>query len=239
VRARSRSGSERLERSVSRELYTEEKPKLSEIKQLVESSQDFMYTLLKEHKEEIEDKLTTKNRRFASKQLEKQFQVNFKFKELVQKIQQALKDKSVKKAKKIAEELEEALDEHEQDLIIADISPHGWLAVSKLRNSSDLPKSVRKRLATVEKDLDAQRAKNGGNKKKFLNVSTAGQESAGKKPERKYSPEEALSYAARQVRTGTCSHCQKAYHFYRECPVFWTKVNESREAKAKGADSAN
>jgi hypothetical protein len=239
VRTRSRSQSDRLERSVSRDLYVEDKPKIQEIKQLVESSQEFMYDLLKEHKEEIEEKLTTKSRRFASKQLEKQFQVNLKFKELVAKVQQALNNKEVKKAKKVTKELADAIEEHEQDLLIADISPHGWLAVSKLRNSSDLPKNIRKKLALIEKDLDAQKAKYGGAKKKFSSVPAAGQESVGKKPERKYSPEEALSFAAKQVRTGTCSHCHKAFHFYRECPVFWTKVNESREAKAKGSDSTN
>jgi hypothetical protein len=97
VRARSRSQSGGLERSVSRELYAEEKPKLTEIHKLVQSQQDLVYTLLKEHKEEVDEKLMAKNRRFASKQLEKQFQVNLKFKELVSKIQQAHSDKEWKK----------------------------------------------------------------------------------------------------------------------------------------------
>jgi hypothetical protein len=239
VRARSRSQSGGLERSVSRELYAEEKPKLTEIHKLVQSQQDLVYTLLKEHKEEVEEKLTAKNRRFASKQLEKQFQVNLKFKELVSKIQQAHSDKEWKKAKYAADELAEGLEEHEQDLVIADISPHGWLAVSKIRNSTDLPKSLRKRLAAVEKEIDAQKARNGGNKKKLFGVQAQSNETAGKKGERRFSPEEALSFAAKQVRTGNCSHCQKEYHFYRECPVFWQKVHESREAKAKGTVTSN
>jgi hypothetical protein len=93
VRTRSRSRSGDLERSVSRELYAEEKPKLKEIHKLVQSQQDLVYNLLKEHKEEVKEKLTAKSRRFASKQLEKQFQVNLKFKELVGKIQQAHSDR--------------------------------------------------------------------------------------------------------------------------------------------------
>jgi hypothetical protein len=114
-----------MERSVSRELYAEEKPKIKEIHKLVQSQLDLVYTLLKEHKEEVEEKLSAKSRRFASKQLEKQFQVNLKFKELVSKIQQAHSDKEWKKAKNAAAELAEGLEEHEQDLVIADISPHG------------------------------------------------------------------------------------------------------------------
>jgi hypothetical protein len=66
VRTRSRSRSGDLERSVSRELYAEEKPKLKEIHKLVQSQQDLVYNLLKEHKEEVEEKLTAKSRRFAS-----------------------------------------------------------------------------------------------------------------------------------------------------------------------------
>jgi hypothetical protein len=127
------------------------------------------------------------------------------FKELAVKIKKAPKAKEHKKAKRAAEELVEAIEEHEQDLIIADISPHGWLAVNKLQHSSDLPKDVRKKLAIVEKDLEAQKAKNGGNRRKFQQVSQASAGGNGCKPEKKFSPEEALPYATKQVRTGSCS----------------------------------
>jgi hypothetical protein len=222
---------------VSGELYRDGPAKLKEVKQLVESQQDFLLTLLTEHKAQVEEKIASKARRFSSKQLDKQYQVNLGFKELAVKIKKALKAKEHKKAKRAAEELVEAIEEHEQDLIIADISPHGWLAVSKLRNSSDLTKDVRKKQANVEKDLEAQRAKNGGNRRKFQQVSQASAGGNGRKPEKKFSPEEALSFATKQVRTGSCSLCHKSYHYYRECPTFWTRVHDGREAKAKaGAD---
>jgi hypothetical protein len=111
VRSRTRSPSAGLEGSVSRELYAEDKPKIAEIHKLVQSQQDLVYSLLKEHKEEVEEKLAAKTRRFASKQLEKQFQVNLKFKELVARIQQAHSDKEWKKAKYAADELAEGLEE--------------------------------------------------------------------------------------------------------------------------------
>ena len=47
--------------------------------------------------------------------------------------------------------------------------------------------------------------------------------------------EEALFQAAKQIRPGQCSHCQKGLHFYRECLDFWSKVMESCEAKSKEA----
>jgi hypothetical protein len=226
-----------VSRSVSGDLTREAPAKLNKVKQLVESQQDFLLDLLTEHKAQVEEKIQTKARRFASKQLEKQY---VSFKELALKIQKSQKKKEWKRAKRAVDELVELIEEHEQDLIIADISPHGWLAVNKLRNSSDLPKAVRKKLAVVEKDLDNQRNRNGGAKKKLFAVSAQGDDNARRKPEagKKFSPEEALSFAAKQVRAGTCSHCHKAYHYYRECPTFWSRVQESREAQAKGASAA-
>jgi hypothetical protein len=47
--------------------------------------------------------------------------------------------------------------------MLADTSPHGWLAVLKLRSGQELSKSLRKRLAQVDKDLSAR--KTGGFKK--------------------------------------------------------------------------
>jgi hypothetical protein len=156
---RSRSRSERLERSVSRELYAEEPKKLADLQKYVETQQDILVDLLNDHKAKVEEKLATKSRKFSSKQLEKQYEVKG-FRDLVEKILTALDGKEYKLAKRAAKELDEALEEHEQDLLIADISPHGWLAVNKLRNTAELPKALKKRLALVEKYLDAQKNKN-------------------------------------------------------------------------------
>jgi hypothetical protein len=209
------------------------------VKKLVESQQGFLLTLLTEHKAQVEEKIASKSRKFASKQLEKQYQVNHGFKELAIKTKKALKAKEWKKAKKTVEELIDSLEEHEQDLVIADISPHGWLAVNKLRTSADLPKEVRKKLAVVEKDLAAQKVKHGKAKGGFRQVPQAGAGGTGCKPDKKYSPEEALSYASKQVRTGKCTLCHKSFHWYRECPTFWSRVHEGREANAKDTTDDN
>jgi hypothetical protein len=199
----------------------------------VEQQQNYLVELIAEHKAEFDEKLQTKSRRFQSKQIEKQYQLNAQYKDLVSKIQQALANKDREKAIEVVEALAEQLEEHEQDLIIADSSPHGWLTVSKLRTTKELPKALRKRLAAVERDLAQQKTrKNGPAGRKFTKFSQQAGTSDGKKPDRRFSPEEALHNAAKQLRPGLCSHCNKPYHFFRECPEFWTKVNQSRAAKA-------
>jgi hypothetical protein len=96
--------------------------------------------------------------------------------------------------------LADQLEEHEQDLIIADSSPHGWLAVSKLRTTK-----VHKRLAAGERDLAQQKQKKyEGPGKKFSRFSAQSSEGDFKKPERRYLSE-ALFAASKQLRQGLCS----------------------------------
>jgi hypothetical protein len=205
---------------------------VAEIKRIVENQQEFILDLISEHKAEVEEKLQVRSRRFSSRQIEKQFQVNSQFKDLAAKIQTAIAARDLKKAKEVTDALEEQLEEHEQDLVIADSSPHGWLAVARVRTAKELPKALRKKLAAVEKDLSQQKQRNGGAQRKFGKNTQQSHEGDGRKPERKYSPEEAIFAAAKQIRTGSCTHCDKKGHFFRECPLFWTRVHESREARA-------
>jgi hypothetical protein len=227
-----------VRRSVSNELFKETTEELSTVKKLVETQQDFLLELLRDHKAQVDEKLAVKSRKFSSRQIEKQFQVNATFRDLVAKIQQAHAVKDWEAAVAAADQLADQLETHEQDLIIADSSPHGWLTVNKLRSSTELPKSLRKRLAVVEKELANKKQRYGGPRKRFQQLQTAGQDGFARKPGRRISPEEALFAAAKQVRPGSCSFCHKSYHFFKECPQYWTKVNESREATAKGSASS-
>jgi hypothetical protein len=238
VRNRSRSESPGIRRSVSNDLFKDATEELSTVKKLVETQQDFLLELLKNHKGQVDEKLASKSRQFSSKQIEKQFQVNASFRELTAKIQQAHAVKDWEGADAAADQLAEQLETHEQDLVIADSSPHGWLAVNKLRNSTDLPKSLRKRLAVVEKELASKKQRYGGPRRKFQQFQAPGQDGFSRKPGRRVSPEEALFAASKQVRTGSCSFCHKSYHFFKECPQYWSKVNESREATAKGTSAS-
>lgn len=235
-RSRSRSASG-LRRSVSRDLYRDDgELPVQKIAKLVNNQQDFLVDLLSEHKAEVESKLQSRSRRFASRAIERQFEVNTGFRELATKAQVALAVGDQQRWDEFLNQLTDQLQRHEEDLIIADTSQHGWLAVSKLRTGQELPKAIQKKLARIEKELD-QRRRDGGARKKFSPVPGPSKEYSQRRGPKRQSPEEAMFAAANQRRDGTCSHCQEAYHFYRECPAYWRKVIESRAAKAK-ADAA-
>jgi hypothetical protein len=234
VRSRSRD----VSRSVSRELLRGEE-NVEEIAKIVKNQQEVLLGLFQEHKEEVDGKLQSRGRRFASKQLEKQYELNSGYLELAKKSLTAVQNREESRAIKNLEELVQQLESHEEDLLIADASPHGWLAVSKLRSTKELPKGIRKRLAEVDRLLSSQKERSDGQpKKKFAGVRAEGAGPLFKRPERRLSPEEAMFAAAKQIRPGICAHCQKSLHFYRECPEFWKKVQAAREAKAANPESA-
>jgi hypothetical protein len=255
-RSRSRSGSRRrdrsrsrrsrdrgLSRSVSRDLLDGvERLQVAEVPRLIKEQQDFLVELISEHKEEVDQRLQTKTRRFASKALERQFEVNGTFKEITLKSLAALKRGNKKRVKSLLKKLRDKLEEHEEDLIIADTSPNGWLAVSRIRGRKELPDKLRKKLDRVDRELWRNRGY-GRVEKKFGGVQ--GQGSGGAVRTRRQdqrqqrSPEELLYAAARQTRAGVCSHCRKENHFYRECPDFWRKVQEAREERVGGRRAAD
>lgn len=238
-RRRVRSRSRDVSRSVSRDLLRDEP--VAEIAKLVKEQQGVLLDLLKDHKAEVDSKLQARSRRFASRQLEKQFEVNAGFLELGQKALASVEARDAEGAHRYLKELLQQLHQHEEDLLIADASPHGWLAVSKIRSTKELPKGLRKRLAEVDKLLSSQkdRAGNGGFKKKFQPLPQQGANPVFRRDGiRRVSPEEALFAASKQLRPGTCSTCHKEFHYYRECPEFWAKVAASREAKAKESQPA-
>jgi len=243
-RSRSRSASRNrrhrsrsISRSVSRELYGPADPPIVEIKKIVDKQRDCLVDLLADHRAEVDEKLSVKTRRFSSKPIERQFHINAGFKEMALKAQQALEASEIGRARDQLDHLVAQLEEHEENLIIADSSPHGWLAVSKVRSHKELPKSLRKKLAQVEKELDSKRPRSryGGTQRRFGGVQREGQEVLTRRNGRRLSPEEALIAASKQIKPGLCVHCNKGLHFYKECPSFWAKVQESREAQVKSS----
>jgi hypothetical protein len=48
-----------------------------------------------------------------------------------------------KKAKSVLMKLQKQLRQHEEDLIRANVSPNGWLAMAKLRGKTELPETIR------------------------------------------------------------------------------------------------
>lgn len=238
-RGRVRSQSREISRSVSRELLRGEE-QIGEIAKIVKDQQEVLLDLFREHKEEVDSKLQSRARKFGSRQIEKQFELNLGFLELARKSLVSVQNGRTRRAERTLEDLIQQLESHEEDLQIADASPHGWLAVNKLRSTKELPKSLRKRLAEVDRQLSSQRERgyDGGFKKKPDRLPGEGQGPLYKRPDRRISPEEALFNASKQVRAGNCAHCQKGLHFYRECPEFWRKVQAAREAKVKDGQPA-
>jgi hypothetical protein len=237
-KARSRSCSFRLVRSPSRELYKETLD-ADKVTALVETQQEYVFNLIAEHKAEVEAKLQARQRKFQSKQIEKQFEINTNFKEKAEKVLTKIQTGELKRAEDLATELIQDLEKHSEDLVIADTSQFGWLAVAKVRAATELPKALRKRLEQVDKDLAAQKTKYGGPRRKVSQVSGAGAEPVIRRADKRLTPEEALFQAGKQLRQGTCSHCKKELHYYKECPAFWSKVQESRLAKAKEDGGGN
>jgi hypothetical protein len=237
-KARSRSNSFRLVRSPSRELYKEALD-TEKVTALVETQQEYLFNLIKEHKAEVEAKLQSRQRKFQSKQIEKQFEINTGFKEKAEKILVKVQGGEQKQAEDLLGELVQDLERHAEDLVIADTSQYGWLAVAKVRAATELPKALRKRLEQVEKDLSAQKTQNAGPRRNFSKVPGTNSEPVTRRADKRVTPEEALYAAGKQLRQGTCSHCKKELHYYKECPAFWTKVQESRQAKAKEDGGGN
>jgi hypothetical protein len=103
-----------------------------------------------------------------------------------------------------------------------------------------LSDDLRRKLEKVDKEIWRSRSY-GGPRKKFGKIQSQGNGSDVRtsRPQQKLSPEELFYNASKQIRAGTCSHCKKEHHYYRECPDFWTKVQESREERVKGQQSTN
>lgn len=213
---------------------------MAEIVKLVKSQQEVLLDLLRDHKEEVDLKLQSRGRKFANRQIERQYELNVAFLDLAQKGLGCVDANEVERGRHYLVELIKQLEQHEEDLLIADASPHGWLAVSKIRATKELPKTLRKRLAEVDRLLSSQKEKegHGGPAKKYQQLPGQGQGPLFRRAERRFSPEEAMFAAAKQLRPGTCSQCHKGLHYFRECPEFWQKVNASREAQAKDQQPA-
>jgi hypothetical protein len=116
-----------------------QQPTSDKIAALVQSQRGFLLDLISEHKAEVESKLQSRQRKFQSKQIEKQYEVNLGFKELVDKIQVKLRCGDLRQAEETLEKLSQDIEQHGEDLVIADTSQFGWLAVAKIRASAELP----------------------------------------------------------------------------------------------------
>ena len=96
---RHRGHRDSISRSASRGLYDQPEEPVQAIKKLVTSQQEIILDMLSEHRAEVDEKIQLKSRRFSSKQIEKQYQINTEFRELVAKITAALHASEVGRAR--------------------------------------------------------------------------------------------------------------------------------------------
>ena len=219
---------------------------LRAVKDLLRSQQQHIEELLLEQRELVEKEQGDGKHKFSQTVLQKQYEVNKGFTRLAKKIQKSLDKQQVHLAKNLTEDLINDLEEHQEDLIAADISRNGWLTVARIRNRCSLPKNILREIEKADDQIDSRRSKFRQQPRQDGRISQRTQpldrEAFGNsvktfKPfnnrmQQKKSPEETLQEAARQTRAGQCSHCHENGHFFRECAEFWSKVKEVRKAHA-------
>ena len=215
---------------------------MKEFREALEEQQKQIALMLEDHRADVEDKFEEKSKHsFLKKNIEKQYEVNAKILRLNKKILREVHDRKYSRAVSSLEEQKKLLKEHEEDLITADSSRFGWLTVQKLKNTSGLASSQLRKIEKVESLIERIQSQYGPqgsstSKKPFrVDKEVFAQPGTGtvrtRRPNQfqKKSPEQILEECLKQTRVGTCSHCQKSGHFFRECPGFWQKVLDSKE----------
>lgn len=211
------------------------------LEELLNKQQEFLTDLVQTHREEVDEIVATKTQQFRSKGIEKQYQFNAKVSSQLGKIKKHLKKKKYTKAYEGVKSAIKLVEEHSEDLLVADTSRYGWLTVHTLRGSNNLPSELTKKVEKIDARLDKVKGstaagQHGPRANKFAPRRMAGQ--GGVQTWRKtQGPEEAIIAYAKSTRQGTCQQCNKSGHFYRECPEFWKAVNEQRVKDFSTGDS--
>ena len=91
----------------------------------------------------------------------KQYEVNENFAFIAKSCLDALEKGKLKKAEEHLKDLNEELEEHNDDIIAADLSKHGWLTATRLKNKSGISKNLLKRLEKEDDAIDRWRRKEG------------------------------------------------------------------------------
>ena len=204
---------------------------------LLNKQQEHILDIIREHKEQV-DELMPVTRSFKNKGIEKQFNFNNKLLVRLKKVKKLLKKSKVEKALSSVRDLLKVVEDHAEDLTVADSSRHGWLTVSLLRGESDLPTDLLKKVEKIDNRLDKTRPqrdeyrsrKSGQFAQRLERQGGSGGTQTWR--QKNQGPEEALVSFSKTKRQGTCSHCTKSGHYYRECPDFWKCVNEGREKES-------
>ena len=245
-RSRTRTRSRSLSRSPARYSRFENEGDLGDFKKILREQEKHIYDLIVDHKEEVKELVAEKQRRFRQKPLQKQFELIETVLKDLKKIKKLIKKKKYDKAQDYLESLTDLLEEKAEDIQIADSSPHGWLAVNIVRNRSSLPKDLQKKVDKVNSRLDKSRKpqqhqykrpyQHGQNRPRGFQVDHPDGIRTNRSDQKK-TPQELITILSHQKKSGTCSHCNEAGHYYRECAKFWQAVAESRKTNAQASSS--
>lgn len=202
----------------------------AKLEDLLNKQQEFLTDLVNSHREEVDELVAAKSQQFRSKGIEKQYLHSSKVASKLSKIKKLLKKKKYDKALDSVRAALRLVEEHNEDLIVADSSRYGWLTVHTLRGHNQLPSDLSKKVEKIDSKLDkaksATAGQHGPRQSKFYprRMEAGGVQTWRKKQ----GPEEAIIAFSKSTRQGNCQQCNGAGHFYRECPEFWKAVNDQR-----------
>jgi len=212
---------------------------VSEVEKLLARQQESLLDIVTNHRQEI-DELVTPNQQnitFRKVGIGKQHSFNQGIISMVKKLKKYHKEDKYQKGKDLIKDILAKLEEQQTDLVIADSSKHSWLTVSVLRNKSNLPADIVKKVDKIENRLDRSRPQtrqnhgetstNTGHRYREYKVQTDRKPAKG--------PEALLAQLQGQRREGKCTHCHGTGHYWRECSHFWESVQKSRAAAAAAA----
>jgi hypothetical protein len=189
--------------------------------------QQSLLEILGHHREDVDELISTKTKKFRKPSIEKQHLFNSSMLQLLQRIKKEHKKQHFETAYNIIKEAISKLETQQSDLLIADQSKYGFLTVNLLHGNTELPSSIAKKVEKIEARLDKSHSEYGSNKKPYKNTE---QRTGGRfeNQRRRQGPEQLLQQLQKNKREGKCSHCEGSGHFFRECPKFWQEVSDAR-----------
>ena len=192
----------------------------------MDEQQHNLLDILGHHKEDIDEIVASKTKKFKKPSIEKQHQFNAQILHILQRVKKENKKGHSETVSTLLKEAVSKLDTQQADLLVADQSKYGFLTVNLLRGNTELPSGIAKKVEKIESRLDKTHQDYERVKKPFKNMD---QKNGGRfDNRRKQGPEQLLQQLQSRTREGKCSHCQKDRHFFRECPKFWQEVSDAR-----------
>lgn len=242
-RSRGRSRSSSRSRSRSRSRFSRfEGSREPSITKLLDKQQEQVFDIIEEHKEKLDRVIEEKGLNFKSKAIGKQYAFNADVLQKLNKIKKLLKKEKTKKGLSLLRDVIDDLEDKAEDLIIADSSRHGWLTVKELRGDKSLSSKIQDKVEKIDKRLDKLRSQRPYQPNQRSNGSQQfsrrgrqtysgqmGRQTVQTYRQRGQGPEEALQALSLSKRSGVCNHCKEPGHLYRECPIFWRDVADSRK----------